>query len=379
MKKIFIIALLITTYHIGAVAATNKDLSAIQSQIQTIQQDIKQQQASRDQAQQTLQQTETQLGELTKLQQHTAAQQKQQKATLKTLNQKQAEYEKNLEVQQTELAHQIRLAYMLGQQEFIKLLLSQENPSQTSRNLMYYQYLTRAQLATIEQSTVALQQVIDNKQAIEQHTAQLLALQNQQQQQLQAIKIKHSEREASLKQLNGMLSNKSQQLQKLLADKAALERAIKQAAQTAAASQSVGGPIVWPSGGSFAKAQGKLSWPTRGTVTAGFNSPIEGSEIKLAGVLIAAPEGQSVYAIAPGRVVFADWMSGYGLLMIVDHGQGYMTLYGRNGALYKQVGDTVIPGERIATVGKTGGYAQPSLYFAIRQQAEPLNPALWCR
>lgn len=375
LKKIGI-ALLLNVIIGSGYAATEKDLSKIQAQIKTVQQDIKQQQASREQIQQNLKQTETQLGELGLRQQQTTSQRKAQQATLKALNQQQAGYEAELAAQQAELARQIRLAYMTGQQPFLQLLLSQEDPTQISRNLTYYQYLTQYQLNLIQQLNTLLQQVADNKQAIAQHTAQLATLQNQQQQQLQQIKAKRTERETALKQLNNTIQSKSQQLQQLLADKAALDQAVKKAAT---ASQNVGGPIIWPGGGSFAKAQGKLSWPTRGKIIAGFNSPIEQSEIKLGAVIIAAPEGQNVYAIAPGRVAFADWMSGYGLLMIVDHGQGYMTLYGRNGTVYKQVGDTVTPGERIATVGKTGGYAQPGLYFAIRKQSEPVNPQLWCK
>ncbi len=377
MKKIFLILLIITTIYAHAEPG-NKNLSNIQSQIQTVQQDIQQQQANREKLQQTLQQTETQLGDLTLHRQQTAAQQQTQQATLKALNQQQQIYEKNLALQQEELAQQARLAYVSGQREFLKLLLSQEDLAKTSRSLVYYHYIAQYQLNAIQQLNTALQQVTDNKQAIEQHTTALRALQDQQQQQLQAIKAKRVQRENSLKQLNSTLTSKTAQLQKLLADKQALEQAIKTAEQTAA-TQSVGGAVTWPGGGSFTKTRGKLSWPTRGKITARFNSPIEQSEIKLGGVLIAAPEGQNVYAIAPGRVVFANWMSGYGLLMIIDHGQGYMTLYGRNGALYKQVGDAVTPGERIATVGKTGGYAQPSLYFAIRKQGEPENPQAWCK
>lgn len=380
-KKISLLVMLLSAM-LTAIAETadNKNLSHIQAQIQTVKQDIEQQQTQRDQIQQTLKATEIQLGTLTAQQQQTAAQQKTQQATLKSLNQKQAAYEKDLAAQQAELARQIRLAYMSGHQEFIKLLLSQDDPTQISRNLTYYRYLAEYQSNLIQQLNTLIQQVTENEQAIAQHTTELLALQTQQKQQLQAVQAKRAERSNSLKQLNGTIRTKADQLQKLLADKATLDQEVKKVqAQAQTESQSVGGPVIWPAGSSFAGSQGKLSWPTRGKIIANYNSPIEQSELKQTGVLIGAPEGQNVYAVAPGRVAFADWMSGYGLLMIIDHGEGYMTLYGRNGTLYKQVGDKVAPGDRIATVGKTGGYSQPSLYFAIRRQVDPLNPSLWCR
>jgi len=378
-KKIIFCLVLLPFTLIANAADTQKNLSQIQTQIQTVKQDIKQQQVNREQIQQKLQQVEVQLGSVTQLQQKTASEQKSQKAVLKALQQKQAEYEKNLSTQREALAAQIRSAYMLGQKEYLRLLLNQEDPNNISRNLTYYEYIARYQFTVIQQFKAVIQQVADNKQIITQRTAELAALQDQQKSQLAAVKSRRTERETSLKQLNSVIQSKDEQLRQLLANKAALERAIQQAAAAAVKQAAVGGTVIWPGGGSFAKVQGKLSWPTRGRIIAGFNSPIEQSQIKLTGVLLGAPEGQNVYAIAPGRVAFADWMPGYGLLMIIDHGQGYMTLYGRNGSLFKQVGDTVKPAERIATVGKTGGYDESALYFGVRKQGTALNPQEWCR
>jgi septal ring factor EnvC (AmiA/AmiB activator) len=380
VKEYFLLLMLLISIFPAYAADNQKNISKIQTQIQTVQQDIKTQQANREQLQQKLKQVELQLGDVTQRHQKIVTEQKNQQAVLKELQQKQTSYEKNLAVQQDALAAQVRSAYLLGQTEYLRLLLNQQDPSSINRNLSYYQYVTRYQLKLIQNLTMLIEQVNENKRVIAERTTELATLQKQQSQQLLAVKTKHSEREQSLKQLNTVIQSKDEQLKQLLANRALLERAVQQATERAATTQAaVGGEVVWPGGGSFAKAQGKLSWPTRGRMMARFNSPIEQSQIKLTGVLLGAPEGQNVYAIAPGRVVFADWMPGYGLLMIVDHGQGYMTLYGRNGSLFKKVGDQVKPAERIATVGKTGGYTQSGLYFALRKQGTPLNPQLWCR
>ena len=129
---------------------------------------------------------------------------------------------------------------------------------------------------------------------------------------------------------------------------------------------------------SFAKAKGPLPWPTRGTLIKRFGSKIANSDLAWNGSLIRAPNGQKIRAIFPGKVVFSDWLRGFGLLIIIDHGGGYMTLYGRNQALYKQVDDQVLPNEAIAEVGHSGGYQESSLYFEVRHDSHPENPEKWC-
>lgn len=375
-KNFFLFFIALTTACLVYAENTDKNLFTIQAQIKHVQKDLKIQQTSRAQLEQNLRETETQLADITQRQKKTATEQKIQQATLKRLETQQKLLEKQLIMQQNALALEMRSAYLLDQKEYLRLLLNQEDPTSISRNLTYYQYITHYQSQIIQQLNVLMAQLAQNTQNIAQHTNALTALQNTQKKQLAEIKSKQVARESSLKKLSTVIQSKDEQLHQLLADRAALERVVRKIETTKA---TVGGEIFWPAGTSFAKAEGKLSWPTRGRIIASFNSPIEQSQIKLTGVLLAAPEGQDIHAIAPGRVVFAEWMSGYGLLMIINHGQGYMTLYGRNGSLFKKVGDTVNPGERIATVGKTGGYAQPGLYFAIRKQGTPLNPQVWCR
>ena len=128
----------------------------------------------------------------------------------------------------------------------------------------------------------------------------------------------------------------------------------------------------------FAQQKGALVWPTNGEVTHRFGTKIQQSELTWSGVVLRAPAGQTVRSVADGDVIFAKWLSGYGMLVIINHGDGYMSLYGRNQTLYVKQGSRVKAGQKIATVGQTGGFDQPGLYFAIRHNAKPLNPKLWC-
>ena len=129
----------------------------------------------------------------------------------------------------------------------------------------------------------------------------------------------------------------------------------------------------------FYKKRGHLIWPTTGRIKHHFGTQIGQSELKWNGVLIEASQGQTVHAVAPGKVIFAKWLQGYGLLLIIDHGNGYMTLYGRNQSLLKKVGDWVKTNTTIATAGQTGGFSQSALYFSLRHNAKPLNPEKWCK
>ena len=129
----------------------------------------------------------------------------------------------------------------------------------------------------------------------------------------------------------------------------------------------------------LSRLKGKLKWPTKGNIQNRFGSPRDQGQMKWQGVTISGKEGQEIHSIAPGRVIFADWIRGYGLMLIIDHGNGYMSLYGHNQTLYKDVGDTISGNESIATLGNSGGNDSTSLYFEMRHKGKPIDPATWCR
>ncbi|MCK4608830.1 MAG: peptidoglycan DD-metalloendopeptidase family protein, partial [Gammaproteobacteria bacterium] len=209
-----------------------------------------------------------------------------------------------------------------------------------------------------------------NQKNITAETNRLVALEAKEQHELQHLVISKKTRAALLHKIDAKLKTEQQKLHKQKTDKKNLAKIINRLKSSTIATEFTA---------NLKHPHKKLSWPTNGKIENLYGSKIMHSQLKSSGVLIQAPEGRAVHAVATGRVVFSEWLSGYGLLIIINHGHGYMSLYGRNATLNKKVGDIVQKGTTIATVGKSGGYQHPSLYFAMRHNGNPVNPALWCR
>ncbi|WP_349618102.1 murein hydrolase activator EnvC family protein [Azotobacter salinestris] len=335
---------------------------------------------------------------------------------IRRLDQKKQTLQKARDEQQRLIAAQIRAAYQSGRQEHLRLLLNQQQPELLSRTLTYYGYLDQArreqlealdatlrQLAEIEQDLATRQARLgERKGELEQRRERLAALRQERQQVLTRLnreyasgaqKLKAREEEQAelgqvLQRIEEALARQAREAeearQRALAERRRqqeLEEQRRHAGATASASEA---PYLSSQGaapdGPFARARGSLPWPVDGRLLAPYGSPRgEDDRTRWDGVLIGASAGSPVRAIHAGRVVFADWLRGSGLLVILDHGNGYLSLYGHNESLLKGAGDMVRAGEPIATVGTSGGQDMPALYFAIRQQGRPSDPALWCR
>jgi len=268
------------------------------------------------------------------------------------------------------LSVQLRTAYMMGSQNTIKFLLNQHDTSQLSRMWHYYQYLNDARNQAINEINQTLTDIANNEADINTHQAQLQQLKKEQQTNRQALNQQQQQRKQAIQHLHTSIKNNEQRLQQLRTNQRALVNVIRGIKRQ---------PVIMPAKTiSFKRLKGKLNWPVkRGEVIERFNTRIDNSQTRLKATIIAAPRGSNVYAIATGKVVFANWLRGLGLLIIVDNGHGYMTLYGYNQSLYKQVGDTVRAGDIIATVGDSGGQHTDALYFAIRHNGKPVNPLAW--
>ena len=356
--------------------------------------------------QKELQKTETEMGTLEKQVKDLQKELKDSESELERLDDEKKKLQSARVEQQKLIAIQVRAAYQSGEQEPLRLLLNQQQPEKFSRTLTYYEYLGKArleqlaafnetlrQLANVELS-IAEQQTLLNEQksVLDKQHEQLSGLRQERRKTLAKLNQDYSARDRKLKarkqdqqELAAILSAIQADLARQAREAAAAE-AQQQAMQAAPASSdaAVQGPAISSSGsaygGPISKARGKLPWPVSGKLTARFGSARAGDlRSTWDGVLISASEGTPVKAIHGGRVVFADWLRGAGLLVILDHGDGYLTLYGHNQSLLKNPGDFVNAGEIISTVGNTGGQQSPALYFAIRQQGKPVNPAQWCR
>lgn len=284
-----------------------------------------------------------------------------------------------LNQQHDTLVKQIQSAYIISHESFLKILFNQENPRLLSRMLNYYRYFSLARLSLVTELKSTLTQVLNNEKILNEQLAKTKELIQSHNQEQLAMSQEEATRKQVLNQLNKEILSKTTLLQEIQVNKQHLEKVVNQLRVDNEQAFNKNYAYVNKTGMSFTKMQKKLPWPTVGKVVQSFSSHIGNSQLNLNGVVIGASKGQPVYAIYPGRVVFADWLRGFGLLLIIDHGDGYMTLYARNEALYSKQGDVVKAGDLITRVGNSGGYSQSGLYFSIRHNGKPIDPTKWCR
>lgn len=267
------------------------------------------------------------------------------------------------------LAQQLRSAYTTGQHDYLKLLLNQDQSEKIQRTISYYQYLNQARTKEIDKFQVTISQLL---QVTTEHHAQVEQLQQLKEEQIkQDNKLRDNKalRSKTIAKLGRELLSSQQQLDKLQAEENNLNQALSKLAAIIQAEIDLTG---------LSKLKRKLSWPVKGRMLHQFGTRKQGY-LKWKGVLISAPLSRQVQTIHNGTVLFSDWLKGYGLLTVIDHGNGYMSLYAHNQALLKSVGDRVETGEPIALIGQSGGLEQSGLYFEIRHQGKAVNPKLWCR
>jgi murein hydrolase activator len=268
------------------------------------------------------------------------------------------------------LGRQVRLSYMNGREELFKLLLSQESPASLGRMLVYYGYFNRARSERIEAVSAEVAKLRELGSETDRVAAELADLETAQAAQVAALARARDERKVAVAKLETGIADASGAMKKLRADEKRLTELVVQLTELMA-----GFPVDTEQ--PFGKLKGKLAWPVQGRLAGDYGQLRDGGPVRWSGVLLEAGQGAQVRAVYHGRIAFADWLPGLGLLVVVDHGDGYMSLYGHNEALLKEPGDWVEPGEPIAQVGDSGGRARPGLYFEIRQNGEPVNPHAW--
>ena len=286
------------------------------------------------------------------------------------LDQELAERERHLDEESRALAAQVRTAYMSGSQEKIKLLLNQRDPATLGRLMAYYRYLNDYRAENIEAVVEQINKLDALRAQIAAEEARLSTLARSRYDELGRLNTSQESRKELLASLRRKIANEGEEVTRLAAQEKDLTRLI--AELTSILSDY---PIT--SEQPFSEHKGRLTWPVAGTLRHDFGQPRVGGRIKWNGVVLAAPRGREVRAVYHGRVAFADWLAGMGLLVIVDHGEGYMTLYGYNETILKGTGDWVAPGDVIATVGDSGGQPQAGLYFELRRGTKPENPRRW--
>lgn len=290
---------------------------------------------------------------------------------------KKAELDARLEVKEAELAAesrqleaQVRAAYTSGQQERMKLLLNQHDPATLGRLMTYYRYLSEYRGDNIESVNGRIRELSDLSEQAAAEELRLADLARAHSAELSEVSAAQEQRHSLLASLQSKIEQEGSEIDRLAAQEQDLARLI--AELTSILSDY---PIT--SEEPFSDLKGRLTWPIAGSLLHDFGQPRAGGGLKWNGVVLAAPRGREIRAIYHGRVIFADWLAGMGLLVIVDHGGGYMSLYGYNETTLKIAGDWVAPGDVIATVGDSGGQDRSGLYFEIRQGTKTLNPRSW--
>ncbi|MGI2114776.1 murein hydrolase activator EnvC family protein [Shewanella frigidimarina] len=376
ITRLFIKASIVAGFLIFSFTANSADLSSRQSALKSIQAQINQQQNSlKDTSRQReklialLKSDEQAIAKAAKKVNQSQNSLTEVNVKLSNLDKQQIDLAKLKKSQQDTLSKQLSSAYLAGNHDYTKMMLNQQNPATVERMLAYYQFLNNARIKAIQQLK---QTSIDlNKVKQQQVTAKqkLNALVIDQKQQALQLTKEQGQRQQTLTQLQRTLSSKGAELEQLQIEEASLKRIVQQAMLAAKANPTMDGLV---------SQKAKLKWPTNGRVSKRFGSNRSG-QIVWKGTVLSAPEGQNINAVASGKVIYADWLRGFGMVLVIDHGKGYMSLYGHAQTLLRQPGDMVKTGESIALVGRSGGQSEPGLYFEIRNKGKAVDPAYYCR
>ena len=290
---------------------------------------------------------------------------------LRELELERAKLEKDLAGERGALAGELRAAYVNGREEEIKLLLNQEDPATFGRMLQYYGYLGRARAERIGSIRDKLEHLALVREKIAAEHARLQELEAGQEREVAALRSAQDKRSKAVASINNQIKSRGGELQRLESQARGLEKLI---ADLRKALRDV--PVAKQA--PFEPLKGKLPWPVQqGRVLARFGQPRAGGSMRWQGMLIGTDRGARVRAPFAGRVAYADWLPGMGLMLVVDHGGGYMSLYGHNEELFRKVGEAVAAGDVIGSVGDTGGHNQPALYFEVRRGRQPVDPEIW--
>ncbi len=348
-------------------------LDAVRAEIKALAQQQRETEGERGDAVKALRTKETEVAAVAKdvhaLDDKLAAQQ----ADLDRLDAERAKLETALKSQRAALAALLRSAYALGRNEELKLLLQQNDVAAIARVLAYNRYFQRARVGRIDRLSRDLEDLARVQDSIRSKTAELEATRGARAAEVEKLETERGEREKLVDELDAKLKEQGAHAAALGKDEKALAALLEKLRDVFAdIPQQLSGAEP------FASQRGRLAWPVQGKVVRGFGAADESGR-KSSGLLLAARTGTAVHAVSHGRVVFADWLRGYGLMIIVDHGDGYLSLYGCNETLLKDVGDWVNAGETLATSGASGGQKTPGLYFEVRAKGQPVDPKAWLR
>jgi len=371
-KTLCIIALALISGQVFGQDNEQEKLAELQAELRARQQVLDNSKASAKELADVLKASELDIAKVAKKLTQTNDNLRQLQAEQQSLQQEQSSLKAAIRQQQSLLSSQLRSAFMAGHYDYAKMMFYQEDAKTFERVITYYQYLAKARQSEITKFKDNVARLETVTASLAEKAASLLALLDEQKNQRAVLLTRQNDRKKTLAKLNQTIASESERIAALQEDEKALREAIE-AARIAAQRAAEAAQI---SLDGLAKLKGKLSAPVEGRVRKLFGNRRQG-QVRWKGIIIDGEEGDAVKSIASGKVLYADWLRGFGLVAIVDHGEGYMSVYGHNQALLKQAGDDVRRGENLALVGRSGGQASPNLYFEIRHKGKALNPTAW--
>lgn len=368
--------LLALTLMLGAAPALSQDVTPgqiedLKERIEEIDDWLADAEEDRSDLERQLVATERKISELTRERRTLRQQVAQQQSRLTELEQQEQTLNRTLDRQRESLKQQIRAAWMEGDAPAIKVLLNEIDPDKIARTMTYYEYLSRDTVSRLEAFRISLQELKATRAEV-QATRMALARTEETLAKRQAeLTTSRRQRQQTLAALNADIQSRRGERSELEADRKRLEKLLDEVQQAIAniPSPNESRP--------FASLRDKLPWPVQGEVLSGYGDRYADGKLRRNGLLIRTSEEAEIKAIHYGRVVFANWLRGFGLITIIDHGDGYMTLYGHSSSLFTSPGDWVAAGEAIALAGRTGGTESPALYFEVRHNGKPDNPRRW--
>jgi murein hydrolase activator len=366
-------------------ADQQQELENLRQRISALQQEMEKTSDSKSETADALRESERAISNSNRLLYQLARQQREANLTLGQFQQQSTRLSREMQEQQLLLAQLLHQQYLGGRQEYFILLLNNHDPNQAARELQYYEYIAKSRATWLKTMRGNLARLNAVTAQARQKNMELAALQAEQALQKRSLLKEKNAKQQVLKKIALQLRQQRQEIGRLQRDENRLAKLLEKLTRIVA--QPKAGPAPEnnsesgkrPSSPLFISFKGKLPLPVSGKISNRFGSRRPDSPVLWKGLFVQAAASQPVYAVAPGRVIFADWLRGFGNLLIIDHGLGYMSLYGNNETLYKQVGEDLQGGDTIAAVGNSGGNENYGLYFELRHEGIPLDPAKWVK
>lgn len=379
------ICILIFFCPLSAFSNNQENLKLLRERIQSLQKDLTSKETLKQDTTDALQETERAISNITNRLSKLIQNDRQANEEYKQLQIQHSRIRNKIEAERNQLEKLLYQQYVGGQQDYLRLVLNQQNPNQIARDIYYYQQLSLTRSGIIKNLQNNQDEIEVLTQVSRQKKEEITAIQAEYFSQRKRLEHEKAKHQTILSQVSGQITQQQQEINKLENDEKRITNLVNEINKLLVQEKSTSIlinnklPDASTTDFPFSTLKGKLNLPVRGKLVNTFGGQRSGKHISWKGLFIQSPDGNKVKAISSGRVVFADWLRGFGNLIILDHGNSYMSLYGNNATLHKQVGDTIRGGDTIATVGNSGGNADSGLYFELRHGGKPFDPLTWIK